>query len=170
VRVTHGAEAVERTYNPLQLLTETSDAVLRALSNDVRARQVASQTDYIPCDDRDLEFTGLANCLMGHAQRALSTPETEVAQDEWDLTVFGQNGTVSFTGISQPWLREAAKRWAADDLPKTCPVGPAHQRRPGGRPARRRPGRPSRHAHQHRRPMGQACRTRLGRLHSRPCH
>jgi hypothetical protein len=93
------------------LLTETSDAVLRALCNDVRARQVAS-TDYIPGDDRDLEFTGLANCLMGHAQRALSTPETEVAQHEWDLTVFGQNGTVSFTGISQPWLREAAKRWA----------------------------------------------------------
>jgi hypothetical protein len=116
VRVTHGAEAVERTYDPLRLLTETSDAVLRALCNDVRARQVASLTDYIPGDDRDLEFTGLANCLIGHAQRALSTPETEVAQDEWDLTVFGQNGTVSFTGISQPWLREAAKRWA----PTTC--------------------------------------------------
>jgi hypothetical protein len=48
VRVTHGAEAVERTYDPLRLLTETSDAVLRALCNDVRARQVASLTDYIP--------------------------------------------------------------------------------------------------------------------------
>jgi integrase len=32
--------------------------------------------------------------------------------------VFGHNGTVSFTGIAQTWLREAAKRWAADDLPK----------------------------------------------------
>jgi integrase len=32
--------------------------------------------------------------------------------------VFGHNGTVSFTGISQHWLRESAKRWAADDLPK----------------------------------------------------
>jgi integrase len=97
---------------------KTSDAVLRALCNDVRARQVDSLTDYVPGDDRDLEFTGLANCLIGHARRALSTPETEVTQDEWDLAVFGQNGTVSFTGISQPWLREAAKRWAADDLPK----------------------------------------------------
>ena len=73
--------------------------------------------------DRDLEFAGLANCLIGHARRALSTPETEVAKDEWDLAVFGHNGTVSFTAISQPWLREAAKRWAADDLP----------RRPAGR-------------------------------------
>src|SRR6185312_10334157 len=49
---------------------------------------------------------------------ALSTPETEVDKDEWDLTVFGHNGTVSFTGISQSRLREAAKRWAADDLPR----------------------------------------------------
>jgi putative transposase len=58
-----------------------------------------------------------------------------------------------------------------------CP--PRHQRsnrpqrrprRPGGRPTRRRPGRPSRHAHQHRNPMGQVRRTRLGRLHSSPCH
>jgi integrase len=97
---------------------KTSDAVLRALCNDVRRRQVDSLADYIPGDDRDLEFTGLANCLIGHARRALSTPETEVAQDEWDLTVFGHNGTVSFTGISQHWLRESAKRWAADDLPK----------------------------------------------------
>jgi hypothetical protein len=43
-------------------------------------------------------------------------------------------------------------------------------RRSGGRPTRRRPGRPSRLAHQHRRPMGQVRRTRLGRLHSSPCH
>jgi integrase len=97
---------------------KTSDAVLRALCNDVRRCQVRSLTDYIPGDDRDLEFTGLANCLIGHARRALSTPETEVTKDEWDLTVFGHNGTVSFTGITQTWLREAAKRWAADDLPK----------------------------------------------------
>jgi hypothetical protein len=32
--------------------------------------------------------------------------------------VFGHYGTASFTGISQAWLQEAAKRWAADDLPK----------------------------------------------------
>jgi integrase len=97
---------------------KTSDAVLRAVCNDVRRRQVRSLADYRPGDDRDLEFTGLANCLIGHARRALSNPETEVAQDEWDLTLFGHHGTVSFTGISQAWLREAAKRWAADDLPK----------------------------------------------------
>ena len=31
---------------------------------------------------------------------------------------FGHAGTLDFTKITQPWLREAAKRWAADDLPK----------------------------------------------------
>ena len=92
--------------------------MLRAVCNDVRRQQVGSLADYTVGDDRDLEFTGLANCLIGHARRALSSPEAEVAKDEWDLTVFGHHGTVSFVGISQAWLREAAKRWAADDLPK----------------------------------------------------
>ena len=82
------------------------------------AEQLSSLTDYLLDDDRDLEFTGLAHCLVGHARRALSTPETEVAKDDWDLVVFGHSGTLSFTGISQSWLRESAKRWAADDLPK----------------------------------------------------
>ena len=97
---------------------KTSDAVLRAFCNELLAQQVESITDSVIAAGRGLEFTGLVNCLIGHARRALSNPETEVAQDEWDLAVFGHHGTVSFTGISQAWLREAAKRWAADDLPK----------------------------------------------------
>ncbi len=32
--------------------------------------------------------------------------------------MFGQSGILRFTGLTQPWLREAAKRWANDDLPK----------------------------------------------------
>jgi integrase len=97
---------------------KTDEAVLRAFCNDLLGQQVGSIADYATGDGRGLEFTGLVNCLIGHARRALSSPETEVAQDEWDLTLFGHHGTVSFTGISQHWLREAAKRWAADDLPK----------------------------------------------------
>ena len=50
--------------------------------------------------------------------RPLATPETEVSSDEWDLGVFGHSGSVSFTRITQHWLRESAKRWAADDLPR----------------------------------------------------
>ena len=97
---------------------KTDEAVLRAFCNDLLGQQVGSIANYAVGDGRGLEFIGLVNCLIGHARRALSSPETEVAQNEWDLTVFGHNGTVSFTGISQAWLREAAKRWAADDLPK----------------------------------------------------
>jgi integrase len=98
--------------------TMTDDAMLRALCNDVRGQRVASLAEYVIPDGRGLEFTGLANCLAGHARRALASPETEVVKDEWDLVVLGHSGTVSFTGISQRWLREAAKRWAADDLPR----------------------------------------------------
>ena len=35
----------------------------------------------------------------------------------WQLAVLGLPGTLDFTGIAQRWLREAAKRWAAEDLP-----------------------------------------------------
>ena len=97
---------------------KTDEAVLRAFCNDLLRQQVGSIADYAVGLGRGLEFIGLVNCLISHARRALLNPETEVTQDEWDLTVFGHHGTVSFTGISQAWLREAAKRWAADDLPK----------------------------------------------------
>jgi integrase len=60
----------------------------------------------------------LARCLAKHAARALLTPETETRKDVWDLAVFGLPGRLAFTAIKQPWLRETARRWAADDLPR----------------------------------------------------
>ena len=59
------------------------------------------------------------------------TPESECLKDVWDLRVWGFKGTFSFVGrpqpnhpghrpmapISQDWLRHAAKRWAAVQLP-----------------------------------------------------
>ena len=56
--------------------------------------------------------------LARHAALALSDPETEKAKDVWELAVFGLAGRLTFTAISQPWLRQAAKRWAADELPR----------------------------------------------------
>jgi integrase len=97
---------------------KTDEAVLRVLCDDLRRQRVGSLAEYAIAVGRGLEFTGLANCLTAHARRALSSPDTEVVKDEWDLVVFGHCGTVSFTKITQEWLREAAKRWAADDLPK----------------------------------------------------
>ncbi|GAA2657410.1 tyrosine-type recombinase/integrase [Nonomuraea recticatena] len=50
--------------------------------------------------------------------RATTTPEEEQRKDIWDLAVLGRRGRLDFTEISQPWLREITKRWAAEDLPR----------------------------------------------------
>ena len=97
---------------------KTKEADLRAFCDDLRRQQVTSISDYVVDAARGYEFKGLVNGLATHARRALATPETEVLKNEWDLVLFGHRGTVDFTGISQAWLRETAKRWAADDLPK----------------------------------------------------
>ncbi|MGH2704553.1 MAG: hypothetical protein ACRDJ4_05475 [Actinomycetota bacterium] len=79
---------------------------------------MSSVADYVLGDRRGLGFIGLVHSLTAHAHRALATPESEITADEWDLAIFGHSGTVSFGAISQRWLREATKRWAADDLPR----------------------------------------------------
>ncbi|HSS08261.1 MAG TPA: hypothetical protein VLL25_00140, partial [Acidimicrobiales bacterium] len=48
---------------------------------------------------------------------ALATPTSEAAKDDWDLRVFGHiPGLLRFGLISQEWLREAAKAWAAERI------------------------------------------------------
>ncbi len=97
---------------------KTKDADLRLWCNQLRAQQVASVADHVLAAEAAGTFQATVNAIVAHAGRALATPETEAVKDLWDLVVFGHHGTVDFTGISQRWLREAAKRWAADDLPK----------------------------------------------------
>jgi len=58
----------------------------------------------------------LVHSLIDHVRRAFLDPETERVKDEWDLSVFGADGHARFTPISQRWLREAAKRWALEDI------------------------------------------------------
>lgn len=97
---------------------KSTEADLRTLCNQLRAQQVSTIACYEMVLDPDGTFAALVNSVTTHAGRATATPESEVVKDEWDLVVFGHHGTVSFTALSQHWLREAAKRWAADDLPK----------------------------------------------------
>src|SRR5439155_10381230 len=59
----------------------------------------------------------LLRALATHVRRALADPGSEQTNDVWDLAVFGHPGRLSFTGITQPWLRLAAKGWAAQRLP-----------------------------------------------------
>jgi integrase len=95
-----------------------------AATNLSRLRQVASEIRVTGASClADLEADGreqhkLTRCFLRHAARAFLHPETETRQDVWDLAVFGLQGRLTFTAISQPWLRETAKRWAADDLPR----------------------------------------------------
>ena len=97
---------------------KTKEAELRAFCNELRRQQVSAIGDHVLAADPEGCYQAVVNSLITHAGRALSTPDSEVGKDEWDLVVFGHCGTLSFTEISQPWLRAAAKRWAADDLPQ----------------------------------------------------
>jgi len=97
---------------------KTKEADLRAVCDDLRRQQAATVAGYPIEPGRSLAFKGLARSLATHARRALAGPETEVRGDVWDLSLFGHRGKLDFTGISQHWLRQTAKRWAADDLPK----------------------------------------------------
>ncbi|HEV3295627.1 MAG TPA: tyrosine-type recombinase/integrase [Streptosporangiaceae bacterium] len=102
--------------------TRTNEKALRSVCEKLRLHHVttiipASGDVFLPGPDRNAG-TLLAS-LTRHARRALLDPETEKAKDVWDLVAFGRpGGTLPFTSISQRWLREAAKRWAAEELPR----------------------------------------------------
>jgi integrase len=96
--------------------TKTSLAVLRSLCDQLRragAASVADLPDPIRRQNRDL-----LRSLVAHARRAVTTPAEEQAKDVWDLGVFGYPGKLDFTVIGHRWLREATKRWVAEDLPR----------------------------------------------------
>ena len=61
----------------------------------------------------------LAQDLQQAVLRAGTSPEDEQRKDIWNTAVLGhgRRRVIDFTGISQLWLREAVKRWAAEELP-----------------------------------------------------
>ena len=92
--------------------------MLRPLVEDLR-RCRAGAVDGLaaaPPGTMGREQRTLLGALARHAALALADPETERAKDIWELAVFGMRGRLSFTAISQTWLREAAKLWAADEM------------------------------------------------------
>lgn len=92
----------------------TNHKQLRAVCDDMRREQVGQVTDFTPGPAQ----RALVNSLITHLRRAFSSVETEQRKDVWDLAVFGHGGTMDFTKISQAWLREAAKRWVLEELPR----------------------------------------------------
>jgi hypothetical protein len=95
-------------------------AALRPVVEVLRRTEAASIADL---DDTLIKRTRhdaalLARSLRTLVRRRLTSPAEERVNDVWDLAVFGLTGRIDFTGISQPWLRECAKRWVEDDLPR----------------------------------------------------
>jgi len=97
---------------------KTSDVDLRAACDTLRRQQAASIE---ACDTGRAPFRparSLLAALIRHVRLAQADPAGEQARDVWDLAVFGHRGNLTFTGLSQDWLRQAAKRWAAGELPR----------------------------------------------------
>jgi integrase len=97
---------------------KTTDVNLRAVCDGLRRQQVATiaavDVDRVP----GRPARSLLRTMARHVRRALAEPGSEQIKDVWDLAMFGHPGRLSFTGIAQPWLRHAAKRWAAEELPR----------------------------------------------------
>jgi integrase len=94
--------------------------VLRVAVEDLRRAQ-ANAIDTAaegPLGSMGRKKRAVLGVLARHVALAVADPETERVQDVWELAVFGLRGRLTFTAISQPWLREATKRWAADELPR----------------------------------------------------
>ncbi len=95
--------------------TATDPGRLRQIAWELRRTRAAGMGELAGGDRTQHR---LARSLARHAGRAFLAPETETRKDVWDLAAFGLPGRLDFTPIRQPWLRETARRWAADDLPR----------------------------------------------------
>jgi hypothetical protein len=95
-----------------------TDVMLRAVGDTLRSQQAASvhecNADLAP----GKRARSVLRAFTRDARRALADPAAEQGKDIWDLAVFGHPGALSFTRITQPWLAAAAKRWAAEQLPR----------------------------------------------------
>jgi hypothetical protein len=95
-----------------------TDVVLRAVCDTLRRHQVPSIHDCEPSFAPGKRARSVMAAFARDARRALADPGVEQDKNVWDLAVFGHPGRLSFTKITQPWLASAAKRWAAQQLPR----------------------------------------------------
>lgn len=107
---------------------KTGEVELRVLCDGLRSRQVDSIATDRAEITRNKIVRALRTALAQYVRRALADPGSEQTKDTWDLAVFGHGGSLSFTGISQPWLVQSVKRWAAEQLPRHRGRGAARVR------------------------------------------
>lgn len=97
----------------------TRAGVMRSYVDRLRADGVVS---LVGLDPGRVDPTGkadegrFARFAFDRVRLAYADPESERARDVWDLRVFGRSGRLDFSRISQGWLAEAAKSWAAARL------------------------------------------------------
>jgi integrase len=92
----------------------TSHKLLRTICDDMRRQQVTTIAEFTP---GNVQRSIVTSFLM-HLRRASATTETEKDKDSWDLALFGRAGKMTFTAITQDWLRGMAKRWVLEELPR----------------------------------------------------
>lgn len=111
--------------------TKTAMTLVRHLTGLLREHRMASVLDLGRLDPAGLrpEIRTTVKWVTAAVRVALSAPEQEHAKDVWDLRVLGLRGGLDFTALSQPWLREAAKAWALEDLPHHRGTYPARTAR-----------------------------------------
>ncbi len=111
------AEALYGLQERARSGVKTTQAYFRPYCDLMRREGAASIADVALAGKPKFQAE-MGGAFLRSARRLEMTPETERHKDQWDLFAFGHCGGLSFTGISQPWLREAVKRWAFDDLPR----------------------------------------------------
>lgn len=92
----------------------TNHKLLRTVCDDMRRQQVTTITEFTPGNVQRPVVTS----FLLHLRRAEASAETEKSADIWDLALFGHGGRMTFTAITQDWLRETAKRWVLEELPR----------------------------------------------------
>ncbi len=94
----------------------TTVKVVQMVASLLRAGPAPSVFD-VAIDHIDDDRRLLVAFIRDRVTLALATPETEADKDDWDLRVFGRRGEgLHFSQIRQAWLKEGAKRWAAERL------------------------------------------------------
>lgn len=97
--------------------TRTRPGQLRGLVEHIIAHQYSS-VEQVKVEALRQELKILCTNVTNEVRRSRITPESERVKDIWDVSVFGLTGTLRFDAITQPWLKEALKIWAFNDLPR----------------------------------------------------
>lgn len=94
------------------------EPLVRPVIDTLRRERVTTVSDLLIERVPGKLARSVARQIARDVRRALADPAAEQELDVWDLAVFGHvnKGRLTFTGLRQPWLRQAAKRWAADQL------------------------------------------------------